>query len=140
MPEPSSPPTSSAFRVLIMEDEELIGRILVRALGDHEVTLYGSAHEALPALLSGPLPDVIISDLMMPGLPGWELFSRLQAQRPEAAERLLFITGGTTMPQILSFLRTCGRPCLEKPCDLKTLRAVVLAIAQGQDVPYRLHG
>ena len=136
MPEPAS----RTLRILIVEDEDMIGRILARVLGDHEVALYGSAHEALPALLTGPLPDVIISDLMMPGLPGWELFARLQAQRPEAAERLLFITGGTTMPEILSFLRTCGRPCLEKPFDLTTLRAVVLAIAQGQDVPYRLHG
>jgi CheY-like chemotaxis protein len=72
--EPETAAPGHALRVLIVDDEldvrTLLGDIC-QALG-HEVTVCASATAALETFESG-LYDVILSDLGMPGMTGWEL-------------------------------------------------------------------
>lgn len=67
-------------RVLCVDDDESI-RLLVKALLTNmlpaDVTIVGSGEEALIWLLANPPPDLILLDLMMPGINGYETHRRI---------------------------------------------------------------
>lgn len=87
---------------MIVEDEFAIADLLEMVLTDegYSVTLAGNGRQGLECLAKGPLPDLVISDFMMPILDGIGLIRAMQgneAQRgipcivmsslPEAAVR-----------------------------------------------------
>jgi CheY-like chemotaxis protein len=71
---------------------------------------------------------IIFSDLRMPGMSGPELLRQLREQRPAAAERLAFVTGDTLGSSMADFLQSCGRPVLEKPFTVETVRELIRAV------------
>jgi len=97
---------------------------LKRLLGrEHDVSVSHNGKEALERLRAGERFDAIVSDLMMPGLGGVELYMELARVAFEQAERMIFLTGGA--PHAKEFLSTVTNPCFEKPCDLDALRAAI---------------
>jgi two-component system, cell cycle sensor histidine kinase and response regulator CckA len=82
------------LRVLVVEDEDGIRRLVVRALERRGIEVRAAADgPAALALLTGesPPPDVIISDVVLPGLSGQQLVEQVAAQVPDV--RTLFISG-----------------------------------------------
>src|SRR5207247_1132132 len=60
-------------RVLVVDDEPLIGQVLLRILrSDYDVSVPKSSTEALARILGGERYDVILCDLLMPRLTGME--------------------------------------------------------------------
>ena len=57
-------------RILVIDDEPLIGVIVQRALRTLDVSACTDAHEALAAIRGGRRYDVILCDLMMPAMTG----------------------------------------------------------------------
>lgn len=112
-------------RVLVVDDEPVVGKSLRRLLPEHEVIVTSSAAEALAAIEANADVDVVLCDLMMPEISGIELFRVLEARHPALARRVVFITGGAFTPEAAAFLRTARNPVLEKPFDLRRLRALV---------------
>ncbi|HEY6881307.1 MAG TPA: response regulator [Polyangiales bacterium] len=122
-PSPSSvPPEPSALRlarrrprVLVVDDEpmmcELIGALLA---GEYEVTSFSSALAALHALRAG-MYDVVLCDLMMPELNGMELYELLSHERPDLAQRFVFISGGAFTERARYFIANTRRPQVRKP-------------------------
>jgi CheY-like chemotaxis protein len=113
-------------RVLIVDDEPAIGRALSRLLERdlHEVLVVGRAEDALQLLLSDRF-DVILCDVTMPGMTGIELYERLASERPDVAERIVFLTGGTFTDAAEAFFRDSVRSVLVKPIDAAAVRALV---------------
>lgn len=72
-----------APHVVVVEDDMAISEVVVRYLekDGFRVDSYGHGGEALDALLADP-PDLVILDLMLPGVDGPELFRRLRALAP----------------------------------------------------------
>lgn len=70
-------------KVLIVEDEYDIGSTmeLVLEMENHEVRLCSNGDEALSILASEALPDLIISDLMMPIKDGYELLKEIRSNK-----------------------------------------------------------
>lgn len=118
-------PTGRSAAVLVVDDEPAIGVSLRRVLRDHDVTLLTEAREALDLILSGAHFDVILSDLMMPGMSGMELYEELRRRRPRAAERVVFITGGAFTAAAQAFLDHVPNPRFDKPFDPPVIRALV---------------
>ncbi len=105
-----------ALRVLIVDDEPALGRALRSLLAvDHHVQLAANGVEALELLASGPAPDVVLCDLMMPGMTGPELHARVLSERPALAARFVFMTGGAVTSQAEHFLAATPNPLLQKP-------------------------
>lgn len=72
-----------AFRVLVVEDEPILGEQLraILSLDGHQVRVCDGGQAALAAL-DGEEFDVVISDLGMPGVNGWEVAAAAKARRP----------------------------------------------------------
>jgi len=146
VPTPPAAPTGAMGppgRVLVVDDEPYVGRILRRILGQaHEVEVVTSGPAALARLAAGPPPDVILCDLMMPGMSGMELFAELTARAPAAASRVVFVTGGALHEPARRFLAEVRNPVLEKPFTPDLLRRVVAeSVARGvASIPSDLAG
>ncbi|HLK21996.1 MAG TPA: ATP-binding protein, partial [Bryobacteraceae bacterium] len=76
--------SAAAERVLLADDNPDMREYVTRLLSEHyRVTAVSNGEEALKSALSDP-PDLILSDVMMPGLDGFALLERLRA-RPETS-------------------------------------------------------
>ncbi|MDR2731178.1 MAG: response regulator [Treponema sp.] len=67
-------------KVLIVDDDtihlEMVGTVL---RNDYEVATAKSGKEALGLFYQGLVPDLILLDLVMPGMGGWDTYSRIRA-------------------------------------------------------------
>jgi len=118
-------PATRRASVLIVDDEPAVAGALARVLRDHDVTVATSAEDALARIATGARYDVIVSDVMMPGMSGEELHAELARRDPEIAGRVVFITGGAFTPAARAFLDRVPNERLDKPIDPVALRAVI---------------
>ena len=79
---PAGPPTSLR-RLLVVDDEDKIREMLIRffTLKSYDVRGVAEGEEAL-ALLDVFHPDVVLLDLLMPGLSGVDTLKQLKQRRP----------------------------------------------------------
>ncbi len=113
-------------RVLIVDDEPSMVRTLAIALGsEFDVRIATSGDAALAILDRDGDFEVILCDLMMPGVSGMDVHARLAARHPELATRMVFMTGGAYTPRALDFLAEVAPRCLQKPFFLDDVRAAV---------------
>jgi CheY-like chemotaxis protein len=112
-------------RILVIDDQPTLTKAIRRMLADHDVTTLASGQAALDMIESGERYDVILSDLMMPGLSGMELHARLQHVAPDQAKKMVFMTGGAFTKQASEFFEHVGNPTIEKPFDRAALFAVI---------------
>ncbi len=113
-------------RVLVIDDDVTFATSLRRLLaGEHTVVVMNSGRVALDVLRRGERFDAILCDLMMPEMTGGELHAELSAIDRDLADRIIFITGGAFSPASQRFLERVPNLCLEKPCNIKDLRAAI---------------
>lgn len=113
-------------RILLVDDETLILKLLARVLGkEHEVVALSAAKEALARCAAGETFDLILCDLMMPEMTGMDLHRELSRVAPDQAARMVFLTGGAFTPAARLFLADPSRERIEKPFDHVNLRAIV---------------
>lgn len=129
LPQPVEPDEEEAHsalrgRVLVVDDEPLILRMMMHALRDHDIVAVTSARDALDRCASRGF-DVILCDLMMPGMSGMAFYEELSKVQSGMEERIVFMTGGTLLPDVQRFLGETTNPCLEKPVPIKRLRSYV---------------
>jgi signal transduction histidine kinase len=122
-------PTHATLRVLIVDDEQQVARVLADSMLAQTVTVLHSGREALALLSSGERFDLILCDLMMPDLTGMELFEELHAANRATAEAIVFMSGGTFTERAQRFRESVPNIFLDKPIALTTLRALVAAHA-----------
>ena len=137
-PVPSQRVTSSTHSacVLVVDDEELVGRSIRRALRTHDVQVVTRGRDAIRLLCASPPPnfDIVFCDLMMPEVSGMDVFAAVSDASPEMAERFVFMTGGAFTPRARRFLEALPHPCMEKPFDLALVRTLAVdAAARRRD-------
>jgi len=128
-PSAQAPPSfadGKGRRVLVVDDEvdilDLVSKILLHQ--GFRVQSAVDGESALRHLAAGRF-DLILSDWKMPGLSGQQLFERVQETYPEAAERMVFMTGDMLNEKTEQFLTRHGRTCLPKPFSVADLQRVV---------------
>ena len=105
-------------RVLIIDDEPLIGTTLKVLLGEeHDVVVATNGKQAQQLLAEDADFDVILCDLMMPGVSGMDLHAWLVQRSPVAARRMVFMTGGAFTERARKWISEVPNPRLEKPFD-----------------------
>jgi CheY-like chemotaxis protein len=121
----SVPSKERRATVLVVEDEEALGRVLPRLLAPHHVTVVTRAREALARLDAGDTFDTILCDLMMPEMTGMEFYDALLRLRPDLVARVVFMSGGVLTPGARAFLEGVPNPRIDKPFDIAGLRRLV---------------
>ena len=113
-------------RVVVLDDEPLVAEAVRRALQrNHDVTVFGSAADALRVLETDRGYDVIICDMMMPQMTGVDFYAALRGFAPEYLDRIVFLTGGAFSEAAGAFLDRVSNACVEKPFNARELRALV---------------
>ena len=120
-------------RILVIDDEEIVhasvGKILRRA-GYSTESVY-SADQGLERLREQPY-DLVITDLMMPGMNGVELLRALRKEQLRAT--VIMITGYPTIRTALQAMRLGAMDYLAKPFTRKELLAPVLRALRQESV------
>jgi PAS domain S-box-containing protein len=119
------PESIGRARILAVDDEPMIGRVIKYALPAHDVEEISSAVAALEKIRGGERYDLIICDLMMPQMTGMDFHAALKSEMPEQASRMIFLTGGAFTPHAHEFLDNVGAPRMDKPFEIKAMRALV---------------
>jgi len=121
----ASLPRVTGCRVLVVDDDPLVRKSLVRALSSHQVTAAASGREAFNLLSAGAAFDVILCDVMMPDVSGAELYRRVAALDDATARRFVFLTGGAFSDSASRLLASLPNECLTKPIDRGKLHQVI---------------
>jgi two-component system response regulator MprA len=113
-------------RILLADDDpgirEMLGRIL--ASEQYEVDLAGTGREAVTMFLAHP-PDLVVMDLNMPELDGWEAIDLITAAKPFVS--VIVITARPK--QYEQAVEMAVDALMEKPLDLPILLAAIAGFA-----------
>jgi signal transduction histidine kinase len=127
VPPPSAGPPSAPHRsrILIVEDEDMIVRLLQRVLREHDLVSTSSGEGALERIRRGERFDVILSDLAMPQMSGMDLYEEILRRDPVLARRVVFMSGGVTSSRVNDFLASIPNERVEKPFDVPALLGAI---------------
>ena len=113
---------------LFLQDDE-VRRVLAMVLEPHhEVSCVEDGGAAL-ALLEGKTFDVVLCDLMMPGMSGSEVYDEVRRRHPGLERRIVFVTGGAFVSRLGEFLETVDNLKLLKPFDVQQVLNAVRSAA-----------
>lgn len=116
-------------RLLVVDDEPNLLRAVAACLKaeSYEVTTARSGHEALMHLAES-VPDLIISDIRMPGMDGYKLARQLRASQRTALVPIVFLTAKDDTADRIEGFRAGIDAYLTKPFEPDELIAVVNGI------------
>ncbi len=119
---PPDDATGLAQRVLLLEDRDDFREVLRDHLAFRlfQVTSVPSGVEGLREITKDAF-DLIICDMMMPGIGGEMFYWAVTRMRPATAQRFIFFTGHRNNPAIEFFFKRVNATVLIKPFPLKAL-------------------
>ncbi|MBP7582571.1 MAG: response regulator transcription factor [Spirochaetes bacterium] len=125
--------------IFVIDDEKDIRNILKVNLAEagYDVKTSPSAEEALPAL-GDALPDLIILDIMMGGMDGYEFCRRLRSSDEYRAIPIIFLSARTEEFDRVLGLELGGDDYVSKPFGIKELLSRVKAVlrrAEPREAP-----
>jgi signal transduction histidine kinase len=130
-PQPAGIPRVGAETVMLVEDDDSVRDLATHFLLGHGYTVLaapdGAQALAAAAAHEGRI-DLLLTDVVMPGLSGWQLARQFTERRPDA--RVLYMTGYAEMPA------APDAPILQKPFTaFALLQAVREALDRVKPVP-----
>jgi PAS domain S-box-containing protein len=130
------PPSSGTETILLVDDEPAVREFASRVLADHGYMVLDApdaeAALALAAIHPGPI-ELLLTDVVMPGVGGPELAERLVGERPGI--RVLFTSGYPESPAGRSDALSADAPFLPKPFTTKTLTRSVRDVLGAERRP-----
>jgi CheY-like chemotaxis protein len=117
-------------RILIADDDPEICELLGQVLRDagYAVETAPDGRTALERTAASP-PDLLITDLLMPGLTGWSLFARVRRRAPTLP--IIVMSGSAMGRRRRQGSREDRAVFLRKPIDLDQLLATVADLLVG---------
>jgi CheY-like chemotaxis protein len=105
-------------KILVVDDE---APILVMAKGvlgdDYDVITADSGKEALGYFYQGLLPNLVLLDLVMPGMDGWDAYTRIKGLAGLHNTPIAFFTSSTDPKDIQKAQQMGAVDYIKKPCD-----------------------
>jgi two-component system, OmpR family, response regulator len=124
-------------KILHIEDEvdiQEVARIALEDVGGFFVTVVGSGKEGLAAA-SRTQPDVILLDVMMPGMDGPTTLQELRRTPATASIPVIFMTAKAQTHEIERYLALGALGVITKPFDPMTLAEEVSALLKTNQKP-----
>jgi DNA-binding NtrC family response regulator len=118
---------SSPLHVLVIDDEPALREVLSQRIASwgHRVETASDVAEA-EARLAESLPDLVLCDLVLPGLSGIDLLRRLKARSPDLP--VILITAHGNVDAAVDAMKSGATDFLTKPLDPVALRAQLASI------------
>ena len=124
------------FRVLVVEDHNDSREMLEEFLTEEGFTVETAVNglQALERLLRPPRPEVVLLDLMMPVMTGWDLMARVVEEPSLWGLPVIIVSGaGSTRPVPRGIFAS-----IPKPLDLNLLMETLGRLRMGADPSPRL--
>ncbi len=122
-------------KIMIVDDEPgLIFSIkcaLENFSEEYKVIGAESGRECFDLLKNGQMPDLIILDIMMPEMNGWDVFTKLK-ENPEWMEIPVVFLTAKVDSYSKGFGKMAAAEYIEKPCDIKNLEKRIDKILKKQ--------
>jgi len=114
--------SESKKRILVAEDDPAISTLLSKALtADYDVSLAPDGHEAV-ALASKLRPQLLLLDIMMPGLDGLEVARQVRALPGLRSVPIIFLTAKDSSMDVIKGIQHGARHYIVKPFKLVDVR------------------
>ncbi|QCO16821.1 response regulator (plasmid) [Azospirillum brasilense] len=119
--------------ILVVDDNALMRKLLVRCLeeGGHRVTETDDPRGVLD-LMRALKPDLVIMDVVMPGLSGVELVRMIRADRALARTLVVAVTNLSTPTDMLRFSRAGFDGHVPKPIQPRDFLATITSYLEGK--------
>ncbi len=124
-------------RVMLVEDDQDIRAVATMALemvGGFKVRACESGAEAIEAV-AGFSPQLVLLDVMMPGMSGPEVLRALRERADTAAIPIVFLTAKVQEAEIEQLRALGALDVIAKPFDAMTLSASVTALWEKSNLP-----
>lgn len=122
-------------KVLLVEDETTLSMIIKDTLEDEgfEIIYAPNGVEGLKSFISNA-PDVVIADVMMPEMDGFEMVKKIR--KSDATTPILFLTARSTLDDLVNGFNLGGNDYLKKPFKMLELVMRIKALTR-RFVPMR---
>ena len=127
-------PAVPEHSVLVVEDNPTLRRLLEYRIGKHYAVRTAEHGEQALALVEQQVPDLIISDIMMPRMDGFALLAALRRNERTATIPFIFLTAKTDDPSRTKGLNNGVDDYITKPFDIEYVLARVEQIIQRSKV------
>ncbi len=133
-PGASSAPSARRGAVLVIDDDPQVNALIARVLAHAGYEVQAETRPlAARERLALPSYVAVVTDLLMPGMSGMDLYEELSRANPALARRLIFITGDVSRPTTQAFLEGTGLPYLLKPFTPQQLLEILArVVAQAE--------
>jgi DNA-binding NtrC family response regulator len=122
-------------RLLVVDDDPSIREALTRALSEEvELHVAASAEGALSGF-AALAPDVVLSDVRMPGMDGLALLKLLRERAPSVD--IVMMSAFDDMPTVVAAMREGACDFLVKPLDLHDVRRVIARVLDDRRIRER---
>ena len=131
-----NPLPRAPMRVLVVDDQEPVRRFVSRVLqqGGYETLLAEDGPAALAIAEKEGALDILVTDLMMPGMNGDELARRMSERQPGL--KILYLTGYSDKLFKDKITLLQDEAFLDKPCSLTGLLQAVSLLTMGRIDPH----
>ncbi len=121
------------IKVLLVEDEQSLAMIMKDTMEPTgmSVTLAADGEEGLRAFFADK-PDVLVTDVMMPRMDGFEMVRRIREQ--DKLTPVLFLTARSSVNDVVDGFKMGGDDYLKKPFSLQEFMARVSRLAERQQL------
>lgn len=115
-------------KILVIEDDDLIRETVLELLQSRGFEAVGAENGKVGIQLAAEIPDLILSDVMMPELNGFEVFAAVRSHPATASIPFIFMTGS----EMETALELKADGYLKKPCSLaEMLRAIATQLEKS---------
>ena len=123
------PEAHTSARILVVDDDPKVRAVLERVLlkDGHTIETAENGHAALAAIERRP-PDVILTDVTMPGMDGFELCERLKMNVVTRLIPVVMVTGLSDRDNRIKGVELGADEFLTKPVDPQELRARIRSL------------
>jgi two-component system sensor histidine kinase ChiS len=142
----STAPNQKQFKVLIVDDEPINRQVLINNLSlyNYDLTEASNGQEALAVIDKGFTPDLILLDVMMPRMTGYEVCQKIRDRFPAYELPIVMLTAKNQVADIVEGFESGANDYLCKPIQKQEMLARIkthlylakLTLAYQRFVPY----